>query len=79
LAGEGSAFDTSSLTYTATIQTAGFCSGASGCFVTQASAASLEDVRATCAYPRSPGDVIYLYGTTDGGKTWQSLMGAPKK
>jgi hypothetical protein len=72
-------FDRSSLTYAATLETAGFCSSASGGFVVQASAASPEDVWATCEYPGSSNDASYLYATTDGGKTWRSLMEAPKK
>ncbi len=74
-------FDMATQSVTGTIDTSPVCSGIasiSGVFRGSPNG-SPNDIWILCSRPGAdPGaETDYLYGTTDGGKTWQGMMGAP--
>ena len=63
----------------ATMDTSSFCQPDQGAYVSGVSATSTKDLWATCLRDSAGTGTAhyYLYGTSDGGKTWQPLMGKP--
>jgi hypothetical protein len=70
-------FDMDSLSFGPDIPVSGFCASASGGSIVGAWVVSSQNVWAACGYAQSSPYRSYLYGTTDGGKTWRPLMGTP--
>jgi photosystem II stability/assembly factor-like uncharacterized protein len=70
-------FDTSTRSFGPDIDVSGFCARAAGGSIVAAWAESSQNVWAACGYGDASPYRSYLYGTTDGGKTWRPLMGAP--
>ena len=68
-------FDMSTRSFVADLDVSGFCDKASGGSIVGGWVASSLDAWAACG-SGSPYR-SYLYGTTDGGKTWRPLMGTP--